>query len=79
MGVFYFPFAQGDPQPEAVDAKGYEGQQPPLDPVSEQLHGFSVEGQAMAVYNSVFDFPSVHHADGPGIADSEGEQGDKDT
>ena len=69
-GVFGNPLFQFDGNPEAVNAKGDEGQQEPFDPVAEQLNGFAVESQASAFDYGVLDFPVVEHAVSPGQADA---------
>ena len=69
-----FPFLQCDPQPEAINTAGDQGQKPPLDPVPKQLHGVAIKGEAMPVDHCVSDLPTVNHTAGPGIADPECEE-----
>ena len=65
------PFFQFDRDPEAVNADRDDCQKEPFDPVAEKLNCFSVESQASALYNGVFDFPVVEHAVSPRQANAE--------
>lgn len=79
MGVLSFPFPQSNPEPEAVNAQGDDGQQQPLDPIAKQLQGGPVKIKTVTVHHRVLGLPAIHHAKSPGIADSEGTDGDQDT
>lgn len=68
--VLGFPLFQLDAKPEGIDAACDKRKQEPLNPVSEKLHGGSVELQSVSIYNGVLCFPSVHHAECPRIADA---------
>ena len=65
------PFFQFDRDPEAVNADRDDRQKEPFDPVAEKLNCFSVESQASALYNGVFDLPVVEHAVSPRQANAE--------
>ena len=72
------PLFQADPNPEAINAKGYDSQKKPLDPVAEQLHGGTSEFQAMAVDDCVLCLPVIDHTTSPGVADAKSQAGHKE-
>jgi hypothetical protein len=68
--MFYLPFFQGDAKPETVYAKSNNTKEKPFNPIAKQADGAAAEFKSPAFNNGMLDFPSIHHAQGPGIADS---------
>ena len=77
FGVLGLPLFELDVKPEGVDTKGDDGEQEPLDPVTEQLHGCTGEFQSVAIDHGVLGFPTVNHTDRPGETNAEGEGSDQ--
>ena len=76
MSVFGFPLPQGNSKPEAINAKGNDGQQQPFDPVTEQLYCGTVKAESVPIDYGMFCFPVVDHAECPRKADAEREYRD---
>ena len=71
MGVLRNPFLHIEGEPKAVDTKGDDGEQEPLNVVAEQLGTVAVEGESTTVNNSILGEPGVIHADSPRGSDTE--------
>ena len=77
MGVLSNPLLHFDIKPEAVNTKGDERQQKPLDVVAEQLAARAVKGELTAVDDGVLGQPVLLEANGPGKAKTERKGDDK--
>ena len=73
------PLLHFDAEPKAVDSDGDDGEQKPFDPAPEKLNRLAVEGETVAVDDGMHRFPAKHVANGPGICETESENGDKKT
>ena len=73
MGMLNDPLLHLDAQPEAIDAKGDNGQQEPLDVIAEQLAAGAVEHQSAAIDHRMLCHPAFLHAHRPGNTNTKGD------
>ena len=62
MGVRNNPRLHFDREPEAVYAEGYDGEEKPLDVVTEELYTLAVKAKLAAVDDRVLRIPSLLEA-----------------
>ena len=72
--MHHFSLLQLNPDPETVNAERDDGQQEPLDPVSEQADCCSVKMQSVPIDDRMLDLPVVDHRIRPGQADAQGQR-----
>ena len=77
MGVLGDPLLHLDGYPETVDTKGDEGQEEPLDVVTEQLSARAVKDELSSIDNGVLGDPVLLDANSPGKAEAKGEHSDQ--
>ena len=68
-----FPLLQLYSDPETVNTERDDGQQKPLDPVSEQSECCTVKMQPVPIDDRMLDLPVVDHRIRPGQADTQGQ------
>lgn len=68
--MFDLPFFQGDAKPKAVYTKSNYAKKEPFNPVAKQAYGAAAEFKSPAFNNGMLYFPSIHHAQGPGVANA---------
>lgn len=71
MRVLYGPLPDLDGHPKTVDSQGQKTQQPPLDPVPNQLYARSVKRESTSVNDRVPCQPGLLDADTPGETESQ--------
>ena len=65
MGMLGYPLLHFDIQPKGVNAKGDDGQQKPLDIVSEKLATGAVKPKLSPIYHRMPCYPGFLQTDGP--------------
>ena len=71
VGVRDSPLLDFEGDPDGVDTKGDEREQPPFDPHAKELVALAVEAQALPAYDGVLDAPTVLGAGHPRVCEAE--------